>query len=179
MAASCRLSPIDGVSALLERGSEAPKGRIKHRTHQDGERTAFKLILDEKFDITRVSARGMKGPAVLEPLEGTVEVFDNDFEIGPVKCDAAGKCLTNDLVGNRHVNYQDGRAVVLVVEAFHRQGTAERHKFRIFPDVRDQIEHVRGGVADASLRRELRHNRSGRGGARGLEAREVLTGVMG
>ena len=94
----------------------------------------------------------MKYPAVVHPLEWPAEIFDKNREIGPIKGDATGECLANDLVGNRHVGDHNDGAVLFLVAALDRQCAAQRHEFRIFFDIRDQVEHVRRGVADTALR---------------------------
>jgi hypothetical protein len=113
----------------------------------------------------------------MHALEGAVEILDDNIQIFPVQCDAAGERLANDLVGDGHIGDEHYFSVVLFSSASDCHCTAERHEFGILFDIGDKIEHVRGGVTNAALRRKFRHRLSGRG-ACGLEAYEILAGVM-
>jgi hypothetical protein len=147
---------MDLVSALLESDGKFPEGRVEHRSHDRGERTAAKFIVDEEFNLAGVLPDRHETPAVLHALERSAEIFDKNPQFWPIERDAAGEGFANNLVSHRHVSDQDGDAIFFG-STLHFQRAAERHKLRIFFDIRDQVEHIGGGVRDATPCRELRH----------------------
>jgi len=64
--------------------------------------------------------------------------------------------LANDLVGDGHIRNEIGSSIFLGA-TFDCKRTAQRDELRILLNVRHQIEHIGGGVTDASFRGELGH----------------------
>src|SRR5262245_22387615 len=151
----CRTA-VDFVSALLESNRKFSKGCVEHRSHDRGERAAAKFVVDEEFNLAGVLPERHKTPAVLHALERSAKILDKNPQIRPIQRDATGEGFANNFVGHRHVSDQDSGTAFLG-SALQSQRAAEGHKFRIFFDIRDQIEHIGGGVRDATPRREMRH----------------------
>ena len=83
--------------------------------------------------------------------ERPVDVLDPDLEPGLVERNPAGEGFANELVADRHAGDQRFAAVVVGPAAAHPQRLAEGNEFRIALDVGDEIEHLRGPVANPAL----------------------------
>ena len=51
------LAPVDLVGALLEGRGEAAERGVEHRAHQQAERAAAELVVDEELDLAGLVAR--------------------------------------------------------------------------------------------------------------------------
>src|SRR5436305_2529198 len=148
---------VNLIGPALERLGKAPERSVEHRAHQHGEYAALELIGDEKLDLARPFARGVKVPAVLHPAKRAVEVLNQDLQVRTVERHAAGEGLADELVGNRHVGHHglDPLRAGCAPADLHR--LTERHEFRVALHVGDEIEHVARAMANAPGGAELRH----------------------
>src|SRR5690606_21271877 len=62
-------SGVNLIRALFERGGEAPERLIEHRAHEQAERTAAELIVDEELDLAFVLVNWQKTPAIVHAPE--------------------------------------------------------------------------------------------------------------
>jgi len=89
--------------------------------------------------------------------ERTLQIFDQDFQIGAVERDAAGEGFADQLERHRHVGDHGFGAVWILQALTDSQRLAHRHELRIALDIGDEIEHLRRAVLDPALAGELRH----------------------
>ena len=79
---------------------------VEHRAHQQAERPAPELIVDEKLDRARRCFE--EGPAIFQWLNGPSRYSTRIFSLA-VERDAAGEGLADRLVGDRHVGDEHSR----------------------------------------------------------------------
>src|ERR1051326_749419 len=92
-AESSALPPVNLIGALLEGRGEAPEGDVEHAAHQHAKHSALELVVDEKLDVACLFVGGLEPPAVLHAAERTLQIFDQDLQLGPVERDAAAEGL--------------------------------------------------------------------------------------
>src|SRR6516164_7067580 len=157
--ASCLCGPlrIDLVSPPLERRGKAAESDIEHGSHEETERAAAKFISNEEFHDAGLGAGRMKDPSILEPAEGSIEVFNKDVQAGPIERYAAGERLMHEFVGNRHVGNKDFNAFRPGDSFSYLERLAKRHELRIALDICNEVEHFGSRMTHPALGRELRH----------------------
>src|SRR5690606_5106850 len=94
---TCHFGLVDLLSALFEGFGKLAERLVEHRSHQQAEHPAGKLVGDEEADLASARIR-LEAPAVLEIAERPVDIFDKDLEIGGVQRHAAGEGLADRLV---------------------------------------------------------------------------------
>src|SRR5262245_7930502 len=111
--------PINLIRPLLERRREAAKCQIEHRAHEHAEHAAFELIGDEELDLAGALALRMEGPAVFQPAEGSLQIFDENLQARPIEGHPADKALVDDFVRHGHVGDQNLDALWLLDAPAH------------------------------------------------------------
>jgi len=133
------------------------KGRIEHAADKQPERPAFELIGDLELDKTgRAIVLIDEVPAIFEMFERTVDIFDEDARGLALAGDPAREGLPQGFVADGHLGDLNQFAFRLNAPA-HAQIEAHGQKFRIFFNIRDEIEHFVGAVKDATFSLEGRH----------------------
>src|SRR3974377_1985876 len=135
----------------LERRCKTAESDIEHGSHEETERAAAKFIGNEEFHDAGLGAGRMKDPAILEPAEGAIEVFDEDVQAGPVERYATGERLMHEFVGNGHVGNKDFDAFRPGDSFSYLERLAKRHELRITLDVCDEVEHFGSRMTHPAL----------------------------
>src|SRR5579863_8844910 len=191
-------SAIDVIGAGLEGFGEFVEGRIENPADEQREGAIAKLIGDVEFDAAGAWAELDESPLVLEMLERSVDIFDEDFEFRRIERHPAREGLADRLVTDFHIGQEHPPSIAKLARFPKPQVAAERHEFGIGADIRDEGEHLGGGMLDTAFGAKSRHRRYVRqlafismqgmflrltaplslGGTRRLEPGKILTGVM-
>src|ERR1019366_2958569 len=160
-------SSVDLIGALDKGVAVFVEGGVEHRAHKQAERGALELIGDEKFDDRARLARWPRrfvpeGPAIIEFLEGTVDIFDEYFELVRVAGDAAGIAFADRAKAHLHFGDDDLDPLAHRRAAAHAHPLAQRHESWIGFDVGNEREHFGGGVADLAAVAKALHGKSHR-----------------
>ena len=94
------------------------------------------------------SGSGLKAQSFSQRPEGAVEIVGADVERGPVERHLARESLAHELVADRHVG-DEHLSLALLAPAAHLQHLAERQEFRVALHVRDEVEHLLGGMSES------------------------------
>src|SRR5690348_16118444 len=83
------------IRTALEGVGEAAEGGVEHGAHQQAERATLEFIRNEELDVAALLVDRPKGPAVVEPAERPVEVFDRNLQPRAVDDHAAREALAD------------------------------------------------------------------------------------
>jgi hypothetical protein len=150
------LASVNNIGTTLEGLHEAAECDIEHRTHQQRQSPACKLIVQIEPDVAAAVRARLKCPSGSQLTQRSIRRPDQNASISAIERNTAYEGFTIDPACDRHVGHQYLNPSVRFPGP-NGMSLAERHEFRIAFNVGHEVEHLVCAVMDPPHRPKNRH----------------------